>query len=60
MICWVYAFVDRPMGRFVHGSAFWTTVTGTGLSTRRDGNGEFATLLTRLMITTATVPSGGE
>jgi hypothetical protein len=45
VISWIYAFIDRPKERFAQGSAFWATVTGTGLSARRGADGEFVTLL---------------
>ncbi|MGV9314001.1 VOC family protein [Streptomyces sp. NPDC003691] len=45
MIRWMYVFVDRPRERFEAAAAFWTAVTGTGLSPRRGEYGEFATLL---------------
>lgn len=45
MIRWIYAFIDRPLDRFEAAAEFWTTVTGSTLSARRGGLGEFATLL---------------
>ncbi|GLW25993.1 VOC family protein [Microbispora triticiradicis] len=45
MVRWIVAYVDRPRDRFAAGAAFWTAVTGTGLSARRGGDGEWATLL---------------
>lgn len=45
MIRWIWAFIDRPLGRFEEAAAFWITVTGSRLSSRRGSEGEFATLL---------------
>ncbi|MQY11316.1 hypothetical protein SRB5_14310 [Streptomyces sp. RB5] len=45
MIRWTYAFVDRPAGRWAEARAFWSAVTGTGVSALRGDDGEFATLL---------------
>jgi hypothetical protein len=45
VIRWIWAFIDRPLGRFEQAAAFWTTVTDSRLSTRRGSDGEFATLL---------------
>jgi hypothetical protein len=45
VIRWIWAFIDRPADRFEPAGAFWTTVTGSRLSTRRGSDGEFATLL---------------
>ena len=45
MIRWIYAFVDRPISTFEWSAAFWTAVTGTGLSPRRGQDRQFATLL---------------
>ena len=42
---WTYAFVDRPAARFERACAFWTAVTGTGLSELRGEQGEFVTLV---------------
>ncbi|MET9912540.1 VOC family protein [Streptomyces sp. NPDC006476] len=42
---WTYAFIDRPAGAFAPASAFWTAVTGTGLSGLRGDDKEFTTLL---------------
>ncbi|MFF4842107.1 VOC family protein [Streptomyces collinus] len=44
-IRWTYAFVDRPLGRLAEAHAFWTAVTGTGLSGFRGEHREFVTLL---------------
>jgi hypothetical protein len=45
LIRWIWAFIDRPLGRFEQAAAFWTTVTDSRLSARRGSDGEFATLL---------------
>jgi hypothetical protein len=44
-IRWIYAFVDRPFAQFERACEFWLAATGTRLSARRGGRGEFATLL---------------
>jgi hypothetical protein len=45
VIRWLWGFVDRPIGRFDEAAEFWCAVTGTTLSARRGGSGEFATFL---------------
>ncbi len=42
---WVTVFLDRPAESFGPAAAFWSQVTGYGLSPFRGANGEFATLL---------------
>ncbi|MBN0047983.1 VOC family protein [Streptomyces actuosus] len=44
-VAWTYAFIDRPAEHVDAACVFWTAVTGTRLSERRGGRGEFATLL---------------
>jgi hypothetical protein len=45
MLKWAWVFIDRPEPLFEESARFWTTVTGTTLSARRGGRGEFATLV---------------
>jgi hypothetical protein len=45
VIRWLWAFVDRPLGRFDEAAAFWCAATGTKLSERRGEDGVFATFL---------------
>ena len=42
---WVSAFLDLPAERYDAGVAFWSAVTGFGLSAPRGDHAEFATLL---------------
>ncbi|HEX7160243.1 MAG TPA: VOC family protein [Trebonia sp.] len=42
---WLTIFLDFPAGSFDTGVAFWQAVTGSGLSSARGADGEFATLL---------------
>ncbi|GAA2398377.1 hypothetical protein Cme02nite_06990 [Catellatospora methionotrophica] len=45
MIRWTYAFIDRPADAFTEAASFWSRATGTHLTARRGGHGEFASLL---------------
>jgi hypothetical protein len=45
VIRWLWAFVDRPSGRFDEAAEFWCAVTDTTLSARRRERGGFATFL---------------
>lgn len=42
---WITAFVDVPASRHAAAERFWAGVTGSTLSARRGGDGEFATYL---------------
>ncbi|MFH8756928.1 VOC family protein [Streptomyces atroolivaceus] len=45
MIRWTYAFIDRPATAAGRAAGFWSTVTGTRISTPWGERGEFTTLL---------------
>jgi hypothetical protein len=45
VIRWLWAFADRPLGRFDEAAEFWCAASGTTLSPRRGEHGEFATFL---------------
>lgn len=44
-IRWIYAFADRPRQHEEAVRSFWAAVTGTTLSAKRGGSGEFVTFL---------------
>ncbi len=44
-IRWITAFLDHPAGEAEAATGFWTTITGSSLSTRRGERGQFATLV---------------
>jgi hypothetical protein len=44
-VAWLTGFLDLPAERFEVGARFWAAATGTGLSSARGEQGQFATLL---------------
>ena len=45
VIEWAWLYIDRPVEAFGPAAQFWTTVTGSTLSSRRGASDEFATMI---------------
>lgn len=44
-MAWMHLFIDIPSSRWVTGTQFWSSVTGTSVSDPRGEDGQFVTLL---------------